>query len=218
MFLAFFGFDWMMKLINGDTVNENLNYMTDYKMSSEAFDFIADYEDFASKAYKLPYENLYTIGYGSTKIYSDDGKSSRNVRAGETITKSEAIKQMRLYYERSGSVKNEVDNIIKNLGVKLHQRFYDMVCEASYTSGSFHKKSSFVSIYVNMLQRANGSVDLPFLGELIKNTWITYCKNHTGVYFTYGLGWSRRAYGMSQYVQKKNWKKSNSVSSVKKAY
>ena len=36
-----------------------------------SFDLIKKYEGFKKKAYQLPGENFYTIGYGTAKIYQD---------------------------------------------------------------------------------------------------------------------------------------------------
>ncbi|MGA9213194.1 glycoside hydrolase family protein [Kaistella sp.] len=198
--------------------NENSSVMKNsFLIGNDGFNFIGEYEDFSPKAYLLPKEKLYTIGYGSTRIYNSDGSSSRVVKYGETITKVDAVFQLKMYYNRSGSVKNEIDNIIRKYGIILNQKFYDMLMQCSYASGSFHKKAGFVNIYVNMLKKANMSNDLNMLGDLISGTWISYLKIYAN-YTINGLGWSRRAYGAKMYILGLNWSKLNSEMQIKKPY
>lgn len=194
---------WLDDTFKNEKENQTLGFVStasDLKMSAGAFDFIADFEKFEPKAYKVRGESFYTIGFGSTRIFSKDGKTSRAVNANDVLTLDQAKFHMQMYYNSPNSPKLGIDNIIKSRGFKLNQRFYDMLCQFSYASGSFHRKASFQSQYIGMLQKANGSNDLNMLGDLLKNTWVAYLKQNAN-YTLYGLGWSRRAYAGAQYVK-----------------
>lgn len=223
MFPFFLGIGWLGKWLDdfmktqSTTPQTFANFATDLVMSKGAFDFLAVFEAFKSKAYKVAGENFYTIGIGSTRIFSNDGKTSRPVQSTDVLTLDQAKFHMRMYYNSSNSPKIGIDAIIKQYGIKLNQKFYDMLCQFSYASGSFHRSKSFQSIYINMLKRANGSNDVEMLGNLIRDTWIQYLKINAN-YTAYGLGWSRRAFAGSQYVKGLDFSMNKAVSIIKKPY
>lgn len=188
-----------------------------FEISNEALLFIGSYESFSNKPYKVKGENFYTIGYGSTRIFSNDGSKSRPVLASDYVTQDQALFHKKMYYAQPNSVQKQIDKIIVQNGVKLHPRFYDMLLQFSYASGSFHKNSGFVNQYITMLKRANGSSDLKMIGELLRDTWIAYLKRYAN-YTAFGLGWSRRAYAGGQYVQGLNYSKLNAERTIKKPY
>lgn len=192
-------------------------FMTDFKMSDEGFRMLAEYEGFRSKPYMLAGENFYTIGIGSTRIFSEDGQTSRPVKSTDYLTKEQAIFQCKMYYNNPNSPKKGIDDLIKLYGFKLDQRFYDMLCQVAYASSSFHRNPSHRNRYINMLQRANGSTDYEMLGELLKDSWIFYVKNYAN-YPIHGLTWSRRAFGSAQYIKGKDWGMRLAVNTVKKPY
>lgn len=198
-------------------LNDEKNMINSFSITDECLKFLGAYESFSSVAYKVKGENFYTIGYGSTRIFSKDGTTSRPVLASDTVTREMAIFHKKMYYNQPNSVKSQIDKIIRDNGVVLNQRFYDMLLQVSYASGSFHRNSGFYNQYVTMLKRANKSNDLKMLGELIKDNWIAYLKRYAR-YSDFGLGWSRRAYASMQYVQKLDYSISTSVRVIKKPY
>lgn len=210
-------FDSIFKNNNVQTSNLLSPNSTSLLMSQSSFDFIGVFEEYKAKAYVVPGEKFYTIGYGSTRIFSSDGKNSRSVLSTDFVTKDQAKFHMRMYYNSSNSPKKGIDQIIISRGIKLNQKFYDMLCQFSYASGSFHKKAGFQSQYIGMLQKANGSNDVNMLGELLKNTWISYLKQYAN-YTAYGLGWSRRAFAGCQYIKGLNYDKLNAEKTIKKPY
>ena len=214
LFLGF-GFSSFFDNLFKSANTKDSNFMTDFKMSDEAFKMLAEYEGFRSKPYMLKGENFYTIGIGSTRIFSKDGKTSRPVLKTDVVTREQAEFHAKIYYSRKGSVKESIDALIKQYNVKLNQRFYDMLCQVSYASGSFHR--IYRSNYVSMLQKANGSNDLEMLGELLKNTWIGYLKAYAN-WDINGLTWSRRAFASSQYIKGRDWSMNLSVNTIKKPY
>ena len=196
---------------------ENKTVMSDYKMSNAAFDFIGVYEAYRAKAYRVSGESFYTIGFGSTRIFSNDGLKSRAVLASDVVTLEQAKFHLRMYYNNPKSPKKAIDDIIKRYGFNLNQRFYDMLCQMSYASGSFHRNKTFNPVYIGMLQKANGSNDVEMLGDLLAGTWIAYLKNYAN-YNLYGLGWSRRAFAAAQYVKGKDYSKLTAERTIKKPY
>lgn len=222
------------KIMFGNSSDDKVDgvFMKNYIISNEMYNVIKEHESFQPKAYVVEGESFYTIGYGSTRIFSADGKTSRAVRKDDVLTKDQAIFQMKMYYNRPGSVKLSVDKVIESTGVKLHQRFYDMICQIAYGSGGFHKSSKFV----DMLNKANGSTDLNYLAGLILNRYIEYVKGvsvktkagRDYIYFPnknrrknkggYGLGWSRRAYSVTQYILGGDYSQLNAYNKIKKPY
>lgn len=232
VFGYFFG-EWLSKVWNGEYRSENMSsnvFMTDYTVSDEMFKVIQEFEAFVPNAYVVQGESFYTIGYGSTRIFSQDGKTSRPVKKGDKLTKEQAIFQMKMYYLRPGSVKYALDKKIRESGVRLHQRFYDMLCQIAYGSGSFHISSNFKEL----LNKANGVTSLPELASLLLTYYIGYLKSiHSKktmdfIYFPnskrksnkggYGLGWSRRAYGITQYIMGKDYTFKTAYEKIKKPY
>lgn len=216
LFLGF-GFSSFFDNLFKSAGTKDSNFMIDFKMSDEAFKMLAEYEGFRSKPYMLKGENFYTIGIGSTRLFSSDGLSSRPVKSTDVVTKEQAIFHCKMYYNNPASPKKNIDDIIKKYGFKLNQRFYDMLCQVSYASNSFSRNKSFYSQFIGMLQKANGSTDLIFLGELLKNTWLSYVKNYAP-YLINGLTWSRRAYGSSQFIKGLDWSMNTAVRQIKKPY
>lgn len=200
-----------------DLVNNNNNMVNSFNITDECLKFLGSYENFSAKAYKVKGETFYTIGYGSTRIFSKDGTTSRPVIATDTVTKEMALFHKKMYYNQPNSVKSQIDKIIRDNGVVLNQRFYDMLLQVSYASGSFHKNAGFYNQYVTMLKRASRSNDLKMLGELIKDNWIAYLKRYAR-YSDFGLGWSRRAYASMQFVQKLDYSVATSEKVIKKPY
>ncbi|MEN2434963.1 hypothetical protein AAH994_06085 [Weeksellaceae bacterium A-14] len=185
-------------------------------ISDEMYDFIADYEGYKSAPYLIPGEKYLTIGIGSTYIFSTDGKYKRRVKSTDRVTKKQAEFQVKMYYNERGSVKFSVDAIIQQYGIKLNQRFYDMLQQCSYTSGSFH---SWTPLYEEMLRKAHLNNDLDFLANMLKTYWINYVKrlsayNNKNI----ALGWSRRAYGIEQYIKGGDWSSSAAYKAIKKPY
>lgn len=193
--------------------NQDGVFMTNYTISDEMYNVIKEYEGFRSKPYLLKGEKKYTIGYGSTYLFLKDG-SVRNVKLTDVITREQAFYQVKMYFRNSGYAKSTIDRVIKKSGVKLHQRVYDMLCQIAYGSGSFYRSENMR----NILNNADGVTDLNYLAELVRSNYISYLKKLTSAYKINGLGWSRRAYGVYQYIVGGDYTFSNSSKIVKKPY
>ena len=64
-------------------------------LTPEYLDFLTRYEDFSPKAYWDSIGKVWTIGYGTTHYLNGD-----SVKEGDVITKSEARKQLKGFYQR----------------------------------------------------------------------------------------------------------------------
>ncbi|AQX85894.1 hypothetical protein I6H88_03135 [Elizabethkingia bruuniana] len=195
---------------------ENFNY----EYNDEMFSFIKSYEGFRSTAYYLSGEATYTIGFGQTSWFDlNTGKVVRRVQKGDTITFDMALKQMRAYFNTSkDSPKLEIDAIIRSIGVKLNQRFYDMLLQIAYGSRSMHRAAGFRNQYITMLRRADRNDDLVYLSRLLQNNYLYYIQNFAN-FSTYGLNWSRRSLGVSYYISGLgNWEFSNTYKEIKTPY
>lgn len=210
---------WLISVFGIEKVKQMLSAnVFKMELSDNFYKFIAAYESFQPKAYKVPGESFYTIGYGSTRIFSLDGRTTRPVKSTDMVNVSQAVFQLKMYYDNPSSKRKALDALISQYGFKLHVRFYEMLQQILYGSGGFVSNVKFRStVLIPALQRANNSTDTEMLGELVKNTWVAYLKSYAR-YTLYGLGWSRRAYAMAQYVKGKDWSHAAAFKAVKKPF
>lgn len=215
--------DWIRRIWEGRETwinpKNDSRFMFGYRISDEAFEVIKENEGFVANAYVVKGENFYTIGYGTTRLFSKDGKTSRAVKSTDKLTKEEAVFHLKMYYNSSESPKNGLDSVIRTYGYNLNQKFYDMLCMTIYASPGFVKSQLFRHSLLSMLQKAHNNTNVEYLAKLLKDNYVHYLKNYTkGLYKRYGLGWSRRVFCMAQYILGENFSYNNAYHKVKAPY
>lgn len=190
-------------ILDNDDSRYYKSFMTDYKFSNQMYEFIKIYEGFDAKASDKK-DGYWTIGHGTIAWRDEKGVIIRYVKQGDTITQAEAVRQLRLYYESGASdVKKRIDNFIRQNGLKIHQRFYDMYLQVHYMSAGFHRRTIKGKVYnygEQVLRSANGITNVHTLANMLSKKHIEYLKNMTSTYHIHGLGWSRRIYAYMNYI------------------
>lgn len=183
---------------------------SDFEANDNVITAVKVAEGLVEKAYKLPNETQYTIGFGTSYLFDKDGKPYSNagtnaVKAGDTLT---LLKSKMSYSSLSNSdfaeelIKNHLkasrySKVAKDLdsfGVPFRQSFAEALMEVSYGSGSIFGYLRSDIYYIDFLNNArNAKTDKDFATAYIRYRY-NYYKNCTmrGQWSTYKYGWMRR--------------------------
>ncbi len=195
-------------------------------ISDSMYEFISRYEGYRSNAYDAG-DGRYTIGYGQTNWLNTNGTVLRAVRKGDSIDEKTARIQIELYFV---SAKKVVDNAILRTGVSIADRVYQMLLQVQYGSWSFPNTVG----YTKMLNLLHMNTNMDLCANIVRDYTIAYYKTLTfgkndnipcslgrstkKKYDCYGLGWSRRIYGLTEFIKGNLITKLEADMSLKKAY
>ncbi len=192
------------------------------QIDTTMFDFIKDFETFAPKAYNLG-DGKITIGYGCTEWLDSKGNRIRSVKMGDVISEPDALELMRRFCI---AFQKPLDEIMRNRQYEFTNRTYQMLLQVAYGTGAGFFYSNTGS---SLLGALHASTDNYVNADLIRDNIIIYyksinkrvtvgkCKGKL-FYECYGLGWSRRAYALSQYIKGIRTTRAQSEKIIIKAY
>lgn len=212
LFFLFGGFktaeELMVKLgLTQNTVLQPMKY-NDYKPNETLINVIAATEGVQSKAYKLSGESRYTIGYGTTYIYSANGSLFRGnalVRSTDTLsvlkmqmgygsmTDLQFAKQLKINhikYDPSMANYKKVFSALDSAKVPFDENVAISLIDYNYNSGSGLKGIYFTAMVNGLIQQKN---DLKKIASVIANVRISYLKSVSN-WKLYNHGWLKRVY------------------------
>ncbi|WP_139149469.1 hypothetical protein [Elizabethkingia meningoseptica] len=187
-----------------------------FEVNDTVLDFVKKSEGIEERAYKLPNENQYTIGYGTSYLFNANGTPLKNhgaVRQGDTLTAlklemgynslsnldfAEQLVQNHLNASRYTKVAKDLDSF----NVPFKKNFAEALMEMSYGSGSIFGRLSSDIYYVNFLIMArNAKTDLDFAKAYIyyRYNYYKFC-SLKGQWPTYQYGWMRRIVRLTNYI------------------
>ncbi|MCT3810769.1 hypothetical protein HZP70_18645 [Elizabethkingia anophelis] len=203
---------------------------SDFEINDTVFDLVKKSEGSREVAYRLPNENQWTIGYGTSYLFNANGTPLKNhgaVRQGDTLTALKKEMGYSLYSNdsfateliRNHSKASRYSKVAKDLdsfGVPFKQSFAEALIEVSYGSGSIFGYSSSDIYYTNFLVMArNAKTDLDFAKAYIYYRYSYYkLLTKAGQWSIYQYGWMRRVVRLTCLIIGKNLSENELISYV----
>ncbi|MDV3506501.1 hypothetical protein CMU89_04815 [Elizabethkingia anophelis] len=189
---------------------------SDFGISDTVLDLVKKSEGIEERAYRLPNENQWTIGYGTSYLFNANGTPLKNhgaVRQGDTLSAlkvemgysslsnldfAEQLVQNHLTASRYSKVAKDLDSF----NVPFKKNFAEALMEVSYGSGSIFGRLTTDIYYINFLTMArNAKTDLDFAKAYIyyRYNYYKFC-SLPGQWPTYQYGWMRRIVRLTHYI------------------
>lgn len=194
---------------------ENSTY-TDFEVTDTVLDLVKKSEGIEERAYRLPNEAQYTIGFGTSYLFNANGTPLKNhgaVRQGDTLTSlksemgynslsnldfAEKLVENHLKASRYSKVAKDLDSF----NVPFKKNFAEALMEVSYGSGKIFGLLNSDIYYVNFLIMArNSKTDLDFAKAYIyyRYNYYKFC-SAKGQWPIYQYGWMRRIVRLTNYI------------------
>lgn len=168
---------------------------------NDVVEFLMIYEGFMPVAKVLRGEGRATVGYGTTNWLTSSGKIIRPVRAGETITKSEALLQLKYFFV---PVLSNVRVYMAQNNIAVNSRLLAALMNFCYMSGIGFMTKGFVK---EILFYANRNPNTEMISDKMRDNivrWWKVIKNsQTGVpiWPINKLGYTRRMRAAEDYLK-----------------